>query len=218
MGKIGFFFNKKNIEFNFDKFGRNKKVLYVTGLSGSGKTSTSIELADKYHSNLFELDNLGGFFGEYKNSTEIIHILTGEFLQKHPDLEHIIRTEAYVRLKIQNFEEYKRWTKLYVEFLKDYAYNHDGLFIFEGTQIFKCIDAKKFADDPILIIGTSSFISMIRRIKRHYRLDKKKNKKGFFKKHLWKLLNDSKRLHFKDFIELNEFLKKCEKNQRDDKI
>ena len=93
-----------------------------------------------------------------------------------------------------------------MKFLLEYAKNQDKLFVFEGTQIFQCISAEKISNKPFIIIGTSSFISLLRRIKRHYKIDKARNKPNFFKKHLWKLLNDSKRLHFKDFKELNRFL------------
>lgn len=213
MKRINFFINIKNICFNLDKIDISRNnIIYVTGLSGSGKTTFAKELSKKYKATLFELDNLGGFFNEYKESEELIHRLTNEFLNINSELKEIIRQEKYVDLKIKNFDKYSYWTNKYVEFLLEYAKKQNELFIFEGTQIFKCIGAEKISNNPLIIIGTSSFISMLRRIKRHYRIDKAKNKPNFFKKHLWKLLNDSKRLHFKDFKELNRFLtfyRKC---------
>lgn len=207
MKKINFFINIKNICFNLDKIDTlSNNVIFVTGLSGSGKTTFAKKLAKEYKAILFELDNLGGFFGEYKESKELIHSLTDKFLNINHELREIIRQEKYVDLKIKNFDKYCYWTNKYVEFLLKYANDQKEIFVFEGTQIFKCISAEKIGDNPLIIIGTSSFISMLRRIKRHYKIDKARNKPNFFKKHLWKLLNDSKRLHFKDFKELNSFL------------
>lgn len=207
MNKINFFINIKNIYFNLDKIDiLSNNVIFVTGLSGSGKTTFAKKLSKEYEATLFELDNLGGFFGEYKESEELIHSLTAEFLNINYELREIIRQEKYVDLKIKNFDKYIYWTNKYIEFLLKYAKEQKRIFVFEGTQIFKCISAEKISNNPLIIIGTSSFISMLRRIKRHYKIDKARNKPNFFKKHLWKLLNDSKRLHFKDFKELNRFL------------
>lgn len=129
----------------------------------------------------------------------------------NPELKEIIRHGKYVELKIKNFTRYSYWTNQYIEFLSSYAKKQNKLFIFEGTQIFKCLSAQKISNKPLIIIGTSSFTSILRRLKRHYRIDKEKNKSNFFKKHIWKLLNDSKRLHFQDFKELNQFLASYDK-------
>lgn len=204
--KINFFINSHNKYFNLNKLGVTSNLIYVTGLSGSGKTTLAKELSKKYNAILFELDNLGGFFGEYKKSNELIHILTEKFLNLNLELKDIIKKEKYVDLKINNFNKYKYWTNKYIDYLIEYTKNKNDIFIFEGTQIFKCRKVENITEEPLIVIGTSSFASMLRRLKRHYRIDKEKNKPNFFKKHFWKLLNDSKRLHFKDFKELNNFL------------
>lgn len=70
---------------------------------------------------------------------------------------------------------------------------------------------KHYLNKPLIIVRTSSIISMIRRIKRQHNRDIEKNKPNFYKKHFWKLLNDSKRLHLKDFMCLNIFIKNYER-------
>lgn len=206
--KINFLFNKKNIVWNIEKYNRDNNILYVTGLSGSGKTTISNSLANKFGAQLFELDHLEGFFGKYKNDNSIIHSLTEKFLNKNLELKTIIKKGNYFDLKINNFQEYVKWTQKYIRYLEEYALSNKNLFILEGTQLFKCVDTKHFYNKPFIIVRTSSIWSLIRRLKRHYKIDKKNHKKNFFTKHLWKLLNDSKRLHFKDYYHLNEFLKK----------
>lgn len=206
MKKINFFINSYNKCFNLNKVGVTSNLIYVTGLSGSGKTTLAEELSEKYNARLFELDNLGGFFGKYKESKELIHNLTEKFLNLNLELKDIIKKEKYIDLKINCFKKYTYWTNKYIDYLIEYTKNKDEIFIFEGTQIFKCRKVENIKDDPLIVVGTSSFVSMLRRIKRQYKIDKEKNKPNFFKKHFWKLLNDSKRLHFKDFKELNKFL------------
>ncbi len=84
--------------------------MYITGLSGSGKTTLAQELSKKYNAILFELDNLGGFFGKYKDSKELIHILTEKFLNLNLELKDIIKKEKYTDLKINYFNKYTYWT------------------------------------------------------------------------------------------------------------
>lgn len=211
MKKLNLVFNKKNLKYNIEKFGTNNNILYITGLSGSGKTTIAKKLVQEYKAELFELDNLGGHFGEYKNEQTLIYLLTEDFLNKNLELRKIIKSDNYVTLKINNFDEYVKWTNKYVEFLEKYAYFNEGLYIFEGTQLFKCINPKHYINKPLIIVGTSSISSLYRRLKRHYKIDKIKNKPNFFKKHIWKLLNDSKRLHFKDLFHINKFLKQYSK-------
>lgn len=62
MNKISAIFNKNNFEFNLEKLDMKNNIIYITGLSGSGKTSTAKLLAKEYNAILFELDNLGQFF------------------------------------------------------------------------------------------------------------------------------------------------------------
>lgn len=211
MKNNSFIFNKKNLEYNLDKYNNNNNILYITGLSGSGKTTIAKDLAIKYNAVLFELDNLGGYFGEYKEDPSEIHILTKEFLDKNIELKEIIKKNKYVDLKIRHFEQYAMWTNKYINFLEEEAHKSKKLYIFEGTQIFKCIDSNHYLNKPLIIVRTSSIVSLIRRIKRQHRIDIEKNKPNFYKKHFWKLLNDSKRLHLKDVFYLNKFIELYER-------
>lgn len=211
MKKVSFVLNKKNLEYNLDKYADNNNILYITGLSGSGKTTIAKKLAKKYNATLFELDNLGGYFGEYKEDTSKIHTLTKEFLDKNVELKEIIKKGKYVDLKIRHFEQYAMWTNKYISFLEEYVKRNNNLYVFEGTQIFKCVDFNHYLNKPLIIVRTSSITSLIRRIKRQHRIDIEKNKSNFYKKHFWKLLNDSKRLHLKDTFYLNKFIKLYER-------
>lgn len=210
MNKVNFIFNKENLNFNVEKLNKKNNIIYITGLSGSGKTTTAKALEKNYNAIVFELDNLGQFFGEYRDSKETIHSLTNNFLNANLQLKELLKSGQYMTLKLKHFEEYVMWNNKYIHFLEEYAHKHNEVFIFEGTHLFKCIEPQHFVDKPLIVIGTSAIISLIRRMKRQYKIDKERNKSHFFRKHFWKLLNDSKRLHIKDFFYLNRFLKEYE--------
>lgn len=72
MKNVSFIVNKKNLECNLGKYNSNNNILYITGLSEVGKTTIAKDLARKYNAILFELDNLGGYFGKYKEDKYII--------------------------------------------------------------------------------------------------------------------------------------------------
>lgn len=134
--------------------------------------------------------------------------MTNEFLNLNKELKEIIRLGKFLSLKIEKFEGYVKWTNKYFDYLENYARNQDKLFIFEGTHLFKCINVSHFIDKPFIVVGTNYLCSCIRRLRRHYKIDKSENRKSnYFKKHIWKLLNDFKRLHIQDFKCLNKFLK-----------
>lgn len=211
MNKISFIFNRKILKYNVDRFGLNNNILYVTGLSGSGKTTLAKDFSCEYNAILFELDTLGGFYSEYKDCNSMIRELTKDFLNFNKELDLIIRKNKFVKLKIKNFNEYSKWINKYIKYLEEYTYNTNGLFVFEGTQLFKCLDPKYFISKPLVIVRTSALISMFRRIRRQKYIDKIKGKKHFYKKHFWKLLNDSKRLHYRDVKLMNKFLNALKK-------
>lgn len=85
---VSFLITKKSIIYNLDKFiNGEKNILYVVGLSGSGKTTRTWNYAKDYRATLLELDNLGGFFGKYKSNTDIMHKITLDFLDDNKDLK-----------------------------------------------------------------------------------------------------------------------------------
>lgn len=127
------------------------------------------------------MDNLGVFFGKYKESKELIHILTEEFLNLNLELKDIIKKGKYIDLKINYFNKYTYWSNKYIDYLIRYTKDKDEIFIFEGTQIFKCRKVENFKNNPLIVVGTSSFVSMLRRFKSQYRIDKEKINQIFLK-------------------------------------
>lgn len=203
--KIKVFKSVNNICLNTVDFSNKYNFLLVTGLSGSGKSTYAKKLAQQHNATIITLD---GFSQIYKNDSinECTKKLINDFIKINPILEEELKVDFWHRQKLNNFERYKYWNILFFEFLIENIISSDQLFIIEGTQIFMTIDTKMIKKYPIIVVGTSDVKSFFRRINRQ--LTKNDFKKPFSKgfKHLAKLVNDSKRLHFKDYKKLNKFL------------
>lgn len=214
MGKIGFIISKKNLEYNTKDFYCGKeKILYIIGLSGSGKTTLGLKKAKENNAILLELDNLGGFFGEYKNSCELMHKIVSDFLNINIELKKLLQKGKYMDLKLNHFEDYIMWNRKYIKFIEEYVSKNEGSYIIEGTHLFMTIEPKHFIGKPLIVVRTGALKSLLRRISRQLKSDEKKHPFTLGRKHLKKLLNDSKRLHYKDVKKLNSFLNKLEKMQ-----
>lgn len=204
-GKIKVFKSVNNICLNVVDFPTKYNFLLVTGLSGSGKSTYAKKVAQQHNATVITLD---GFSQIYKNDiiNECTKKLINDFIKINPILEEELKGDFWHRQKLNNFERYKHWNTLFFEFLIKNIINKDQLFVIEGTQIFMTIDTKMIKNYPIIVVGTSDAKSFFRRINRQ--LTKNDFKKPFSKgfKHLVKLVNDSKRLHFKDYKKLNQFL------------
>lgn len=203
--KIKIFKNVENICINTIDFSTRYNFLLVTGLSGSGKSTYTETLAQQYNATIITLD---GFSQIYKDNkiNEYTRSLIYDFIKINPNLKEELKGDFWHKQKLNNFEKYKRWNILFFEFLIKNIMDKEQLFIIEGTQIFMTIDPKLIKKYPIIIVGTSDVKSFFRRINRQ--LTKNDLKKPFSKgfKHVVKLVNDSKRLHFKDYKKLNHFL------------
>lgn len=209
--KIRLFKNIENICFNIIDFPSKYNFLLVTGLSGSGKSTYTELLSKKYNATIITLD---GFSQVYKNKNinEETRNLIYDFIKLNPGLEEELKGDFWHQQKLNNFKKYKDWNVLFFKFLIKNIMKKNQLFIIEGTQIFMTIDPKMIKKYPIMIVGTSDIKSFFRRINRQ--LSKKKKRTILEKiKHIKKLINDSRRLHYKDYKKLNKFLYELEHYQ-----
>ncbi len=123
-----------------------------------------------------------------------------------------------MELKLNDFNSYIKYNNIFFIFF-DYIYKYclshnDKNFIIEGTQLFMTIDPNLFIDKSIIIIGESSLKSLIRRLNRQLTIKEKQHPLSFGRKHIKKLLNDSRRLHYKDVKKLNYFISILERNRK----
>ena len=146
-------FSKDRIELNLSNWAPGKNnILYVTGLSGSGKTTYSEELEKAGEGVIFELDGL--FLGHDSSNRGIIKRLERE----DDDYKYHTPKSKVTR------KQFKRWINSVIRYMRE---DPETKYIVEGVQIYEypgpLVD---FAHDPVVIIGTSVLKSIYRRIKR----------------------------------------------------
>ena len=210
--KINYIISKPNLKYNVGDFFTKNNVLFITGLSGSGKTTLSFEISNKYKAEIFNLDCLSNFYSTKFNNT-LIKKITGNFLKLNVDIDKILKNEKYMDLKLNHFDEYKEYNKKYFNYVCDYCIDHRNTnFVIEGTQLFMTLDPTFFYDKSLIIVRKSAMKSLIRRLKRELKDDEKKHPLTVGKRHIKKLLNDSKRLHYRDLKKLNLFINSIQKS------
>lgn len=140
----GLIIDDKTIKLRLDKWKRekNKNILFITGLSGSGKTTVGEEYEKKYNAHLFELDGI-----EHNYDSSGCGILT--HLQKVSD---------------ENSDPIATLKRLIPKAIS-YMYSMpDKLFIVEGIQIYQGYVSKSLLEKaPLIIIGASLVKTIYRR-------------------------------------------------------
>lgn len=204
--------SKKNYEKNIDKFPKENNVLFITGLSGSGKTTMSNKISKKNDAIVLNLDCLSSYYSSKFENT-LIKDITSDFFKLNVEVHDIIKNGNYMDLKLNHFDDYIKYNNKYFNYVYGYCLNnHDSYFIIEGTQLFMTINPTFFYDKSIIIIRRSALKSLLGRFGRQLTVKEKKHPITVGKKHIKKLLNDSKRLHYKDLKKLNYFISVIQKN------
>lgn len=194
---------------NIDKFGKDAEhnILWITGLSGSGKSTTTLELAGK-NDDVIHLD----LYSE--GATKDIPSKTKRFdsylESNYKGLKERIGTKAF------HSKEYWDSVDEFVSAIKSFSIrefkNGNRVFV-EGVQIaddWISDDNSFYAGQPMLILGTSSKKSMRRAAKRDgIKLNQQKaeewiSNQNDFNKRLDKLATDISaergRSFLKDFL------------------
>lgn len=152
------------------------------------------------------MDCLCNYYNEKFNNT-LIKCLTGNFLKNNAKLDEILKNEEFMDLKLNRTSEYIFYIKRYFEYVYKFCLDYKNInFIIEGTQLFMTLNPLFFKDKPLIVIRESSLKCLFKRLKRELKEEEKRHPLKMGKKYIKKLLNDSKRLHFKDLKKLNNFI------------
>ena len=162
--KEGYVFSKDNLEFNIKKFGKENNILFITGLSGSGKSTIIKQYAEKYNAENLEFDAITSTLkAKYHNRLDKINRskinpIILEYLDKEDP-------EGF-----PNFEDPRFNTECvkFLDWLENRVTGDGKLYILEGMQIFLCFNPERFIGKPMIIMGTSMVKSMYRSTKRYY--------------------------------------------------
>ena len=129
-----FWFNSSDVKHNFDQWKPGEdNILYITGLSGGGKTTLTNHYVKKYKAIIFSLDWLDGRWNE-----TFTNPITIKLFKKFPDFKDALkRTNG--ALEFRNEDDYQSYIKewpLVVQYLIEIMHkDSNNLYIIEGIQI-----------------------------------------------------------------------------------
>ena len=164
----------KTIEFNLDSWDVNKNnILYITGVSASGKSTLGHELANKYNAQYISLDHYTSLASKGPSrlkdamndgTMEDIDILAA-FFKKYP--------KEFIGKDISENEKKKHFL-FFFNWLNDYLGGNGHLYIVEGIHLFMYTNSEFYKNKPIICMTTSTIVSFCRRLIRGYerKLDK----------------------------------------------
>ena len=194
----------KDIEYNLSQWKKgNNNVLLITGVSGSGKSTTAYNLANDNKAivislDLFEHNNY--VFDKPENKiSEGMYIIKVYFTKTYGGKKDWSNTSD---------EIYRKEQIKFVKYILSYSKKHtDQLFIIEGLQIGYLGQylMDEFKNRPCIIKGTSIPKSMIQRMKRDNNIFNNKSPYEFIK---WYFnTKDSIKNFNKDYNEKSTVLK-----------
>ena len=166
------FLNDDDLYYNKDRFDSGEiNLCFITGLSGSGKSTMGMHMRDKTVEH-YELDDLLCVADHFSmaNLKEYGDLIYSFF--KGPGKKYYVTFEYLKKNNVSEFDyEYKLFPD-FVHYAMKYAKLHkDKKFILEGIWLFcaedrRWFNPKEFDDYAVYIKNTSVIVSMIRAAKR----------------------------------------------------
>lgn len=160
--------NEDDIYYNKDKFdSREINICFITGHSGSGKSTMGRELSKDKNTEHYELDdvvtNKDNFTMEnLKEYGDLIYSFFNGIGKKY----YLTGKELREENKFEGFYE-KELIRDFVDYSINYANKHKNKrFVLEGVWIYLFIHPSKLKDSAVYIKGTSRLVSDLRAAKR----------------------------------------------------
>jgi ABC-type oligopeptide transport system ATPase subunit len=208
------FFSRDNFELNLENW-NSGTILFITGISGSGKTTTSNFYRDTYKGPI-EIFHMDVSLDLYKPKTEAITSLEKRLSDDSRDSSKYI-VELFAEfaktlpddcfglseLKDKSYEAYMTFwvnvSKQLFEFTKQVEpkLKKDTRYIFEGTQIFKGFDPDFFETRPLIIVNTGRLKAAFHDIKRELSKPQPFGKKATLIANVFKFMKYQKALDYK---------------------
>lgn len=158
-------FTKADIAYKLDEWGKSKdmNILWVTGFSGSGKTTIANKLKEKYpNAQVIHLDD---FYCAW-NKEDLTKTLPTLYPKLYPRMKDVIQRLQDDRNK--SITEKIAALNICIERIialskEDYGKTS---YIVEGIQVYGSIRYDLIKDQPLVIKGTSAIGALVRRFKR----------------------------------------------------
>lgn len=177
-------------KYNVDLWGKtkDKNILWITGYSGSGKTSLAIDIDTKENDTVvISLDDFFGkgfipHMGKIKERYDFI------YKRIRPELNHILMYDGKMGEPL--FDAYDKLIAKIIQCAKeDYGIRR---YIIEGVQIYDFIPYDMISGQPLIIKGTSKLTSSVRSAYRDKQTLMDGLKKAFNQRNTVKQLNQLK--------------------------
>lgn len=172
--KMGIIFSDDDVHYNVHRFlNKEVPVLWITGMSGGGKSTLAGEMADKAPCviSLLSIDNLDDFVGIYVKEHDMKTINKWRKDKVYDIIYKFIKANEKLATDAFNDTHNKEWQDFVTTVLKYVVkfYTPKKQIIIEGVQIpYVYYRAPELfgSDSAIIIKGTSVFTSLIRRYHR----------------------------------------------------
>lgn len=169
----GYLLNKKDIYYNKDKFDSGEiNLCFITGHSGSGKTTMGRYMQSEKNVETYELDDLiFNYNFSDDNLKEYGNLIYSFFKGVGKQFRYHSKKELYDNHKwddtsVYNGYEFSIITS-FVNYAIKYAKSHKNTkFVLEGIWIYMFFEPKYFEDYAVYIKGTSVLISNLRAARR----------------------------------------------------
>ena len=172
--KMGIIFSDDDVHYNVQRFlNMEVPVLWITGMSGGGKSTLAGEMADKAPGviSLLSIDNLDDFVGIYVIEHDMKTINKWRKDKVYDIIYKFIKDNEKLATDAFNDTHNKKWQDFVATVLKYVVkfYTPKKQIIIEGVQIpyvyYRAPELFR-SDSAIIIKGTSVLTSVIRRYKR----------------------------------------------------
>ena len=161
-------FSKKDIVVNIDDFDSGKSnILFITGLSGSGKTTMSSELCEQYGATKLSLDFFQNYhsiqndpkFSIIKSTRKDIPVMVwiDKYMKLNPDVKK--QSHMFSNIDMISFKDY--FTPFFKWLIKELK-KDNGKYIVEGLHVMLYIPYKDIKKYPLICINTSAIKSIVR--------------------------------------------------------
>ena len=176
-----FLISEKDIEYRIDDFKNHKvPVLWITGQSGGGKSTIANKMADEMNCDLLGIDDIEHFLhmlAEPDKADEVKRVITQDknykmIYDRFGKNKQLIE-DMTIRRGWSNTEWTNHYRKLFLWLYKMVKmivprYTNSNQCIIEGVQIPQLYieDKSLFKNCAIIVRGTSTVTSLIRRLKR----------------------------------------------------
>ena len=215
-----YLFNEPDIYYNRDKFESGEiNLCFITGQSGSGKSTMARSMSSKYNVTKIEMDDLiwNKVCFTLIEINNLSHMMYSFFVG--PGAKYFYTNDDVKKGLAKEIPNYiENITKDFVDYAIRYAEFFQGeRFVIEGIYIYRYIDPELLKDYAVYIKGTSSTVSSIRAAKRYYKNHKEEFKNFYdrIKKISKELFNTLKwdTITEKDVMKYRRFFKKLMKEQ-----